>query len=71
MGKTRVLQALVLAGALLVPASPAFAAEPKPNFVFILTDDMGWTDLGCFGSDLYQTPNIDRLATQGVRFTNA
>ena len=41
------------------------------NFVFILIDDMGWTDLGCFGSDLYQTPSIDRLASEGVRFTDA
>ena len=42
-----------------------------PNIVFILVDDLGWTDLGCTGSDLYETPHIDRLAAQGVRFTNA
>jgi arylsulfatase A-like enzyme len=42
-----------------------------PNIVFILADDLGWTDLGCFGSTFYQTPNIDRLAQQGMRFTNA
>ena len=41
------------------------------NFVFILIDDMGWTDLGCYGSKSYDTPNIDRLARQGMRFTNA
>ena len=48
-------------------------AEPavKPNIVFVLTDDMGWTDLGCFGSTYYETPNIDRLASQGMRFTDA
>jgi arylsulfatase A-like enzyme len=43
----------------------------KPNFVFFLLDDMGWKDLGCFGSTFYETPNIDRLAAQGMRFTNA
>ena len=45
--------------------------KTKPNFVFILVDDLGWTDLGCFGSSFYETPNINRLATQGMRFTNA
>ncbi len=48
------------------------AAEAKrPNFVFILIDDLGWADVGCFGSTYYQTPNIDRLAAQGMRFTDA
>lgn len=51
----------------------AFAAPRRrpPNIVFILADDLGWTDLGCFGSTFYQTPNIDKLASQGMRFTNA
>jgi len=43
----------------------------KPNFVFILIDDLGWTDLGCYGSSFYETPNIDKLAREGMRFTNA
>lgn len=42
----------------------------RPNIVLILADDMGWTDAGCFGSDVYETPNIDRLAAAGIRFTN-
>ena len=42
----------------------------KPNFVFILVDDLGWADLGCYGSEYYETPNIDRLAAQGIRFTD-
>src|SRR4051794_26690837 len=48
-------------------------AQPRRslNFIFILVDDWGWTDLGCYGSKSYDTPNIDRLATQGMRFTNA
>ncbi len=47
------------------------AMQRKPNFLFVLIDDMGWKDLGCYGSSFYETPNIDRLAAQGVRFTNA
>lgn len=43
----------------------------RPNIVFLLADDLGWTGLGCYGSDLYETPHLDRLAQQGVRFTNA
>ena len=43
----------------------------KPNVIFILLDDFGYTDLGCYGSRFYETPNIDRLAREGVRFTNA
>ncbi len=43
----------------------------KPNVVFILVDDMGWTDLGCYGSTFYDTPHLDELAKQSVRFTDA
>jgi len=43
----------------------------RPNFVFILIDDLGWKDLGCMGSRYYETPNIDKLADQGVIFTSA
>ena len=46
-------------------------AAKRPNVVFFLVDDMGWRDVGCFGSSFYDTPNIDRLAKQGVKFTNA
>jgi len=60
-------------------ALPAFAASPhlpagahpKPNVVFILIDDLGWADGACFGSKYYQTPNLDRLAAAGMRFTQA
>ena len=45
--------------------------RPKPNVIFILLDDYGYTDLGCYGSKFYETPNIDRLARQGIRFTDA
>lgn len=47
------------------------AKPQKPNFVFILVDDLGWTDLGCFGSTFYETPNINHLASEGMRFTDA
>ncbi|MBI5726164.1 MAG: sulfatase [Planctomycetes bacterium] len=43
----------------------------KPNIIFILIDDLGCRDLGCFGSGFYETPNLDRLAAEGMRFTNA
>ena len=46
------------------------ANNNKPNIVLIFIDDMGYADVGCFGATNYQTPNIDRLATEGVRFTN-
>jgi arylsulfatase A-like enzyme len=46
------------------------AAAAAPNVVFFLVDDLGWTDLGCFGSSFYETPNCDRLAREGVRFTS-
>lgn len=47
-------------------------AEPtKPNIVFILADDLGWRDLGSFGSTFFQTPNIDRVAARGMRFFHA
>ncbi len=53
----------------LVFATSSRAAEPL-NFILILVDDLGWMDLSCQGSDYYQTPHIDRLAKEGMRFTN-
>jgi arylsulfatase A-like enzyme len=56
-------------------ASCVFGAQGIPaarlNIVFILVDDMGWADGGCFGSKFYQTPQMDALAKQSVRFTQA
>jgi len=49
----------------------AYKASKKPNIVFILADDLGWKDLGCYGSDFFETPNIDKLAETGILFTNA
>ncbi len=55
----------------LALAQPGFTLEKKPNFVFILVDDLGWKDLGCYGSRFYETPNLDKLASQGMLFTDA
>lgn len=47
------------------------AAESKPNIIFILADDIGYGDLGCYGATKVKTPNLDRLAREGTRFTDA
>jgi len=46
-------------------------SDQRPNFVFFLVDDLGWMDIGANGSSFYETPNIDQLAKDGVRFTQA
>ena len=58
----------ILAG---LPAAASRSHHRPWNVVLILVDDMGWRDLGCYGSQFYQTPNIDRLAREGARFTDA
>ncbi len=59
--------ACLLFSALLACAAQA---ATKPNIVFILADDLGYTDVACFGSKYYETPNIDKLAAQGMKLTN-
>jgi arylsulfatase A len=59
--------------AALMASGKGFAQEAsvkKPNFILVHIDDLGWTDLESYGSVYFETPNIDRLASQGVRFTN-
>ena len=71
MNRRRFLGAV--AASALMAGCATVAAEKKrpPNIVFMLIDDMGYADIGCFGSTLYETPNIDRLAASGMRFTQA
>lgn len=51
-------------------AQPQTKPPPQTNVIVILIDDLGWKDLGCYGSDYYKTPHIDRLASEGMRFTD-
>lgn len=72
----RIATLVLVASPVLLSVSPvnnACYAEERsvPNIVFILADDLGWGDLGCYGQIEIQTPNIDRLAAEGMRFTNA
>lgn len=56
---------------LLLLATPgSLIAQEKPNFVFLLVDDLGWGDFGCYGATFYETPHIDELAKDGMLFTN-
>lgn len=52
-------------------SSAALAAPRQPNVIFVLADDLGWAELGCYGNIFNETPNLDRLAKQGMRFTQA
>ena len=61
---------LVLVLAALLAAVPALAQPPRPNVVLIITDDMGWADIGSYGAPDIRTPNIDSLARDGVKFTD-
>jgi len=56
---------------LLLLITPTLHAAERPNVVFFFIDDLGWSDLGFMGSDYYETPNIDRLAAEGMVFTDA
>ncbi len=61
-----------LATVVFLALGEARAAEAKrPNILFVMADDLGWMDLACQGNKLVETPHIDSLAKQGMRFTNA
>ena len=68
---TRMKTAVLLSLASLALGSTAFSAEEtrRPNIVFIIADDLGWGDLGCYGQKIIRTPNLDRMAAEGMRFT--
>jgi arylsulfatase A-like enzyme len=67
---TRTFKRTILCICALVFVAGAVEAADKPNIVVFLTDDQGYGDLGCFGSDSLETPNIDRLCRQGMKFTD-
>ncbi|NQY09300.1 MAG: sulfatase [Flavobacteriales bacterium] len=54
-----------------IELQPQEVKQPKPNILFILVDDMGWSDLGVYGNKIHETPQVDKLAAAGMRFTNA
>src|SRR5215210_8315503 len=66
----KLLRLVPVVAAVALAAAPAAAAE-RPNVVFILADDLGYGDLKCYGHPYARTPNLDRLAEQGTRFTQA
>ena len=66
----RLAGSVLAVAAWLFACATAEAAAPKTNVVLILIDDLGWNDVGCYGSDYYRTPHIDALAREGMRFTD-
>jgi len=65
------LHTLVAAAALMAGLSARAAADERPNFVFLFADDLGWGDLACYGHPYAKTPALDKLATEGTRFTQS
>ncbi|MCA8995458.1 MAG: sulfatase [Planctomycetaceae bacterium] len=64
------IPAFIVLTFLIGASATSSAADKPPNVLLILIDDMGWADLGCYGSRFHETPAIDRLASQGMRFTD-
>lgn len=75
----KTIQHLFCASALMIPAMPISAKtkenakqeEKRPNVILIVADDLGYGDLGCYGAKDVKTPNVDRLAKNGIRFLNS
>lgn len=71
MNKLKFAANIVVQVLLIQMLTSATAQTKQPNIVFILADDLGWKDLGCYGNPFTETPNIDGLAESGIRFTQA
>src|SRR5436190_7128761 len=70
MNRRKLLHTVFALAFCLALAQPTRAADAnKPNIIFILADDLGYGDLGCYGQRIIQTPHIDRLAAEGMKFT--
>ena len=69
LSKLNVVLFGMLACCVLVSCGKAVHANERPNIVFILADDLGYGELGCYGQKKIKTPNIDKLAAEGMRFT--
>jgi len=67
----RRLSLILLFFLLVLPLSAPAQKDKRPNIVLFFVDDLGWSDVGCYGSNFYETPNIDALAKSGVKFTDA
>ena len=65
------MPAVAVANSPMPTTSDNAAQKNRPNIIFIMCDDMGYGDLGCYGQQLIETPNLDRMASQGMRFTQA
>ena len=55
---------------LILALNISVKAQSNPNIVIIFTDDQGYADVGCFGAEEYKTPNLDKMASEGIRFTD-
>ena len=70
--KKNLFSLLQIGTTLMAPAAALFAQQAeRPNVIFILADDIGYGDLSCYGEKTIHTPNVDKLASQGIRFTDA
>ena len=67
---TRLIVGTLLLGCLSWCSPLSAARDERPNIIYIMVDDLGYGDLGCYGQEVVQTPNLDRMAAEGMRFTD-
>ncbi len=66
----RFFQTLILAASTILMGCAQPVDSIRPNFIIFIADDISWDDFGCYGNEIVQTPNIDRIASEGLKFTN-